>query len=171
MRKYRASLDTSAKIITISIVVLFAVIVAGIWADYKTGDALGPYLYPTCFLPAILVAAYSFAPSGYSLGDKGIAIHRVWENGLIPYDVIESVSRIDKVASKGLIRTMGNGGLFGYYGYFSNREWGAMTWYLTRRRNLLVIKTNTSRFLLSPDDLEDFEAALQLRLNRNELSV
>lgn len=51
-------------------------------------------------------------------------------------------------------RTLGNGGLFGYYGKFSNENYGDMRWYATRRDNYLMIETNANqKIVLTPDDI------------------
>lgn len=53
----------------------------------------------------------------------------------------------------GSIRTFGVGGLFGYFGKFSNPKLGSMTWYATRRdKAILIITNDNKRLLLTPDE-------------------
>ena len=52
------------------------------------------------------------------------------------------------------IRTLGNGGLFGYWGKFANTTYGDMTWYATRRSNYILLKLKNSRsIVITPDDI------------------
>ena len=58
----------------------------------------------------------------------------------------------------GLIRTFGNGGLFGYYGKFYNTKLKHLTLYTTQRKNRILIETSQSKkIVISPDDLSFVE--------------
>jgi hypothetical protein len=59
-------------------------------------------------------------------------------------------------------RMMGNGGVFGYTGYYSSSNIGKMRWFVSQRKNyVLITMNNDSKFLLSPDDVAGFLAATQ----------
>jgi len=65
----------------------------------------------------------------------------------------------------GLVRTFGNGGLFGYYGKFYSRKQGKMTLYTTRRDNRIMIITKADKkIIISPDDLA-LAKNIELKLN------
>ncbi|MDZ7614650.1 MAG: PH domain-containing protein [Flavobacteriaceae bacterium] len=54
---------------------------------------------------------------------------------------------------KWTIRTLGVGGLFGYFGYFWNREIGSMIWYTSQQKNrILITLKNEDKIVISPDD-------------------
>lgn len=58
-----------------------------------------------------------------------------------------------------MIRTFGNGGLFGYYGKFHSSKLGSMTLYATQSKNRILIKTiHGSQIMITPDDLSLVEA-------------
>ena len=58
-----------------------------------------------------------------------------------------------------LIRTFGNGGLFGYYGKFYSSKLGNITLYATQSRNRVLIKTiHGTQIMITPDDLSLVEA-------------
>ena len=55
------------------------------------------------------------------------------------------------------IRTFGNGGVFGYTGYFYKKGIGSMLWYCTQRANYILIeKTNGKKIVITPDDADGF---------------
>lgn len=59
------------------------------------------------------------------------------------------------------IRIFEVGGLFGYFGKFSNKKNGVMTWYCTRRNKLVMVTTENEKIILSPDGSEAFIAVLR----------
>ncbi|RZJ68630.1 MAG: hypothetical protein EOO50_00170 [Flavobacterium sp.] len=156
MKKFSASLDKTALITTIGLFVVLMSVVAVIWLVPEGHENTGAKVYPTVIMLGVLAGAYLFSPRAFSIDEKGITVHRFWADVEIPFGKILSAKKIEKVSNKGLIRTLGNGGLFGYYGDFHNSEFGSMEWYLKRRRNIILIETATSKILISPDDVEDF---------------
>jgi len=161
MKKFPASLDTMSSVITFGIVCVMMSVIAIIWITTGNNDSIGAKIYPTLLMSMIIVVAYSCSPRAFSIGSNGIVVHRHWDNVTIPFSDIKSAVIIEKVSNKGLIRTFGNGGLFGYYGDFRNREMGDMKWYLRRRCNVVLLETAKSKILLSPNDSNGFLLALQ----------
>jgi len=89
-----------------------------LFPEFTKGLAL--HIIFAAFL-GILVMAYLLRPTGYVLKDKGILIERGWGKISIPYSCIKGV----KMATKPLVSSrlfVGNGGLFGYYGFFTTRK-------------------------------------------------
>ncbi|GGM84086.1 hypothetical protein GCM10010967_14850 [Dyadobacter beijingensis] len=158
--KYSASLDKSTQIITIAITALFAGI--GIFELLTfSGDArIGAY-FSVGILSAVYWAAYIYRPTGYTLTDDELIIHRPISNVVYPRR-FESTRVIDKESLKYTIRTFGVGAFWGYFGKFYNTALGKMTWYVTRRDQLILIKmTDGKTILVSPDDLNGFAKALE----------
>ena len=161
MKKYTASLDLTAKIITCCVAAVLIVIAVGVWVAPDNGEEIRVRIWVTTMMLVILAVGFSFAPTQFSITGKGIEIRRFWTNVLIPFERIQSVRKLEKIPSKGLIRTMGSGGFFGYYGYFRNNEFGSMTWYVTHRSQVLLLEVGSEKILISPDDMDDFEQNLQ----------
>jgi hypothetical protein len=48
---------------------------------------------------------------------------------------------------------MGNGGLFGYYGWYSSSNIGSFFCYGTQRKNRILIQMKSGeKFIITPDD-------------------
>ena len=74
---------------------------------------------------------------------------------------IAKCSIVSKKEMSGTIRTFGNGGLFGYTGYYRNAKFGTMRWFATQRKNYVLIeKINGKKIIITPDEPENFIAAL-----------
>lgn len=159
--RYTASVDRTTTIITIGLTALFVGIIAFEFLTFSDDAKIGAFVST-----AILVVTYGFAyvyrPMSYTLTSQDLVIHRPVSDVTYPRETLESVQRIPKENLKFTIRTFGVGGLWGYYGQFYNSVYGKMTWYLTRRDQLVLIKTtNKKTILLSPDEIDSFLKELQ----------
>jgi len=67
---------------------------------------------------------------------------------------------IENLAKLQMIRTFGNGGLFGYYGMFSTTEYGSINCQLTRMKNVVILKTDTGLYAISPVNVQEFVQTL-----------
>jgi hypothetical protein len=152
MGYFKASMDRTAKIITVVFILFTAALVMSMF--WLNGDkAVDP---ARIIAPAILVitlaVCYGYAPKGYSAENGVLLIHRPIRNRKIPFNHIESAQPLERLALKSSIRTFGVGGLFGYWGKYYSPAIGAANWYLTQRQNLLLVKLTTGeKILLSPD--------------------
>lgn len=99
-------------------------------------------------------------PVSYSINNGDIIIQKQAGKVIIAKSDIQSVSVISKKDIDGAIRTFGVDGLFGFFGKFSNRKLGAMTWYIKRTDKLVLITTVQKKIVISPDEPETFVAAL-----------
>ncbi|MDB5249800.1 MAG: hypothetical protein JWQ40_4194 [Segetibacter sp.] len=153
---FKASLDRLAKGVTISVSILFAIII-GVevfiyWSKWQLSEIL-----TSLFLIAVYLATYFYRPINYDLTDENLVIHRPFNNVIIKRKNIKSVKSIDKDQMKWTIRTLGVGGFFGYYGQFVNSQLGNMTWYATRQDKTVLIETNDNKKLVvTPDEPEEF---------------
>lgn len=157
---YKTSLDKTAVLITIAVTILFAVIVGGQYSIIKDeGRAVPVYTTAACLL--IYFSAFAFRPVGYVVTKEELMIRRPVLNVCIKRADIKSVELISKNEIGGSIRIFGVGGLFGYYGSFTNFSLGRMTWYATRRDRLVLLKTtNGKKIIITPDDPDKFVAEL-----------
>jgi len=153
---YKASLDKTAIIITISVTILFAVIIGGQYSIIRdAGSAVPIYTTTACLL--IYFLAFAFRPIHYTLTSDELIVNRPLLNVHIKTAGIKSVELIEKKAIRGCIRIFGVGGLFGYYGSFANFSLGRMTWYATRRDKPVLVKTTDNRkIIVTPDDPDKF---------------
>ena len=153
---YKTSLDNLAKGITISVTVLFAVIIIGQYSIIKDAGRAVP-IYTTVALILIYFIAFAFRPINYNLANGKLTIHRLLLDVKINRANIKSVELIDKDKIGWSLRTFGVRGLFGYFGYFDNIKMGKMTWYATRKdRTVLLLTNDNKKIILTPDDPTKF---------------
>jgi hypothetical protein len=152
---YKASLDKTAKFITIWISALFIFIGA---LQYVLTDATlssVPSFASACLL-IIYLLVFLFRPARYIITNNELIIVRGACDVRIKRSSINNVAAIEYNDIGGAVRTFGVGGLFGYYGKFANRSLGHMTWFVTRKDSLVLLKTADKTIVLSPDQREEF---------------
>jgi hypothetical protein len=157
--RFKTSLGTTAKIITIVITILFIIIIGGQYAFIKDAGKALP-IYTTVLVLIIYFLAFAYRPITYSVESGKITVHRLVKNIEIAKSEILSVEQIDKKLIRLSIRTFGVGGLFGYFGKFWNSKLGRMTWYATRMDKVVLVTTKSYKFILTPDEPEKFVGQL-----------
>ena len=150
--KFNASLDKLAKVVTFIITIIFASIIIGqLVLIIDSVQSVSFFSIPIVGLIYLIVFLYR--PLYYRITDNLLVIHRPISDIKINLIDIKSVELLDKKRLKGTIRTFGVGGLFGYWGKFTNSQIGTMTWYATRRDHaILITTTSNKKILLTPDD-------------------
>lgn len=157
---FKASLDKLAKGVTIGVSILFgAIIIAQVYSM-----ASGSFIVSSIIITSLLViyfATYVFRPIHYEVTSDQLLIHRIFSDVIIKRIDILNVEPLHKDQLKWTIRTFGVGGLYGYYGKFVNSKLGNMTWYVTRRDNVVLVETtNDKKIVLSPKDVSSFVQSL-----------
>lgn len=105
----------------------------------------------------IYLVPFAFRPDNYVLTIDKLIVQRPLSDVKINRSEIKSVEQIDKEKFIHTFRTLGVGGLFGYFGKFANTELGSMTWYATRRdKTVLVTTIDNKKIVLTPDNPEEF---------------
>lgn len=156
--RYKTSLDKWAKVITISVAILYAFIIGLQFFIFKTVVVAVPIISAVVLI-LIYFVAFAYKPIEYSLTDTQLIIHRLFKDVKIDREQIRDVALLDKENIRWAIRTFGSGGLFGYFGKFSNKKLGAMTWYATRKDRTVLVRTKSlQKIILTPDDPEIFVA-------------
>jgi hypothetical protein len=113
------------------------------------------------FTVALIGGCYLFSVKNYRIESGNLIIEIIsGSKKIVPTHEIESYMTVDDFLSLKPMRAFGNGGLFGYYGIFTARDYGRMTCYLTRLRKVVMIKTRHGIVVLSPENLDQFEAQL-----------
>ncbi len=161
MNNYTLSLDKLSRNITLAVACLGAIIlIAGLFAYVKSGKEimvlfgalLGPFI-----IGVLIIAMYLLMPRSVQTGSTGITILRKISPVVIPFADLKSIRMAETEEMKGVIRTFGNGGLFGYTGLYYNKKLGSMTWYCTQRKNYIIIdKKDNKRIVITPDQPEEF---------------
>lgn len=135
--RYRAPWATSVKWITGVIVVLFA------WVAFATpwgGAAVW----------ALMLGLYAFGPSGYALEGRELVIHRRgWSPARVPLTGLRGV-RIAPDAMRRSLRTFGNGGVFGFTGWFYNSRLGRYRAWVTDPKRAVVLEFADQTVVVSP---------------------
>lgn len=150
---YKTSLDKTAIVITISVTTLFAVLISGQYAIIKDAGHTATPIYTTVGLLLIYAIVFAFRPIDYTITKDEIIVRRPLVNVRIKRVDIENIDEVDNKAMNGAIRTFGVGGLFGYYGGFTNSSIGRMTWYATRKDTAVLLRTkNNKKIILTPDN-------------------
>lgn len=156
--KYKASLDTLAKLITAGTLILFIVL------GYRSVNALAVSEGNTITIAVhtgtlllsitILLVCYLLAPQSYLVDDTNLTIVRYINNKKIKLTDITEIRTIADSEMIGTIRTLGIGGLFCYYGKYYNSKIGTMIFYATQRKNRILIQTKQGgKIIITPDDL------------------
>jgi hypothetical protein len=123
-------------------------------------DVALPALIIPILLFGLVIVMYVYRTKAVIIDDNGIVIDRIAKRVTINYSDIHSVKTVPDM--RFAIRTFGNGGVFGYTGYFYKKGIGSMRWYCTQRRNYILIeKTNNKKIVVTPDDPDGFISDIQ----------
>lgn len=140
--EYKASMDNLAYIITIGVVGL------GVYMF------LGSKIIVSLILMMVVLLAFLWSPRRYYVNEIELVIVRFIGKVSIPLDSIAEIETPNKELTKGVVRTFGVGGLFGYFGKFYNSRLGQMDFYVTQRKNYVLIKLYSGKkIMLSPNDI------------------
>jgi hypothetical protein len=102
------------------------------------------------------------APTGYALGADGVQVHRRIGPLVIPYRTIRACD--DAPRSLSGLTLFGSRGLFGHFGRFWSPRLGNFRLYLTNRRDVVWLSTDTGWVAVSPDRPQEFLERLRRRL-------
>lgn len=159
----------SKTVIAITVITLFVLLlISGYLFFYKKA-----HIVQSCLLlfPVWAAILYTFLQSPQTLyvDDTNVKIKKVVGCVLIPINCITSVEVLHEGFMNSSIRTFGSGGLFGYLGFFKNKEVGKYRIYATQSdsRKLLMIKTTDNIYVVSVDDVHRCIAAIRSVIQNN----
>lgn len=126
------------------------------WHHLFTFDDVGHYKFWVYLLPLIiLVAAALFCVRGYTVTPEAVLVKRLFWNTTIPLrSLINMEARPN--AMKGSMRVCGNGGIFGFVGWFYSTPLKSYRAYVTSRKSTVILCFPRQTFVVSPDDPEGF---------------
>ncbi len=109
--------------------------------------------------PLVALASWAWAPRGLEIdGGELRILRRAWRAAAIPLSEVETVTRLPDRWLLGAVRTFGNGGLFGFYGWYFKK--GPFRLYATRWRGPVEIVAAGRRVVVSPDEPDRFVEGL-----------
>lgn len=166
--EFKASLDTTAKLITALVTLLLLVL------SYKSvtaiisanGDNKAIIIHSGLLLlfTFIMVSAYVFAPRSYRIDSSELVIVRPAKDRIVKLSGIAEIRTIEDGSMPSAIRTLGVGGLFGYFGRFYISGIGNVTLYATKRTNNVFIRTKQGENIMITPDNQRFAEILQQKL-------
>ena len=113
-----------------------------------------------CAVAGFLLVSWGFAPGGYTVDAARVTVLRPFGNVAVERASVTAVRGFEDADSAGLMRTAGNGGLFGYYGWYKSDRLGSHKWYVTDRERMVLVETRDGALVMSPGDPARFiEAA------------
>jgi PH (Pleckstrin Homology) domain-containing protein len=158
MNTFKSSLDQPSYVITILVAAIGLYLLYRGYSGGSAGGRLGFLVVAALVLLMYLLRTRSIAVDG-----TGITIDRMVMSASIPFSDIKTIRRLEDKELFGSIRTLGNGGVFGYTGLFYNRTFGSMTWYCTQRKNYILIEKNSGKkMIISPDNPEELIQLIRL---------
>ena len=156
MTRFPATLDTTAKMVTVAVCFILVIPFVKIGEDFvRTGDFL-LLIAPVLIILALVWAAL-YRPTYYMVDGQELRIHRISGAKSIALSEIQEVKAFNKEEMGFGLRTFGSGGAFGYLGKFWYKNAGHLTMYVTDRSKMIVVRLkNGKKIVVSPDDTAGF---------------
>jgi uncharacterized protein (DUF58 family) len=145
-----APLEPRARLLT-GLVGLLAVALAVVLALVSRRGLLLVLGAPSLFV-VILAVPLAFSPAGYAVGRRELVVLR---RGVRPLVFpLGGLAAARPTAMPHSSRLPGSVGLFGWWGWFANRDWGRFKAYATDRRRGVLLEWPGFKLFISPEDPE-----------------
>jgi PH (Pleckstrin Homology) domain-containing protein len=138
------------------VVVATVLVGAGMLAGAAAAAAFAPPpAWPLlALIPASLLWAWAYSPTGYRIENGELVIERPAGSLRVGLYDLRDVQLDPPLGIP--IRVFGNGGLFGAWGWFWSRRIGWFQTALRRARPNVLVRTSTRTVLVAPDRPEEF---------------
>ncbi len=163
--EFKASLDTVSKIITCLVAPIFTLFPIYYWYMFSNGTDLK---YEKSFLGLIFCLLIVFAiciinwPKKYVVDNDNLIIKNLLGHKIYARSEIKKVEAITKKEMGLALRIFGNGGLFGYTGWFTTKALGRMRWFVSNTEKMVIITlSNGKNIAVSPDEVDAFVKAIK----------
>jgi len=120
--------------------------------------------FPTFFL-ALIAWPMALGPTGYALGAADLAVTRRAARPLL-FPLGSLTACRPATMPRRTLKRWASGGLFGFWGSFSNKEWGRFKAYANDRRHGVLLEWPGIKLFVSPEDPEAFCEAVLARGGR-----
>ncbi|MDE3197284.1 MAG: hypothetical protein KGN84_13120 [Acidobacteriota bacterium] len=157
--RFAARYDRATMIVT-PLVILFLILIGAFTQPLVVGVIGG----------VGLLIAYGSSARYYEVSGGKLIVRRLFGNLVIDAADIRQLRAATPEDMSGLMRVMGSGAFFGYFGTFRTTKLGICTWYVTDRAKCVVVATSADTYVISPDDREGFLAALSPLVSQSEHS-
>jgi|GEM_PF-909990 len=121
----------------------------------------------TALISCLYIFVYIFSPTGYTVTDEDITVHRHARPFVIPVKEILSVEESEVNILNGAGNSLMSGGLFGWFGVTRTRELGKFYIYARKQKNYVLLRTREKTYVLTPDEKEKFVSGLNSLLLKN----
>lgn len=149
-------------ITTITIIILVASTYF-IWTDDFPSSMLWlKYTLIVVFI-ATIIGGLGYMPIRLTIENDKIILHRLFGVINIHIKDIVEIRAIPNSETAFTIRTFGSGGLFGYLGKFKNPKLGSYTMYATNLNELVLIRTNSKKYVFSCKNRDEFIESVKLK--------
>jgi uncharacterized protein (DUF58 family) len=145
-----APLEPRARLLT-GLVGLLAVALAVVLALVSRRGLLLVLGAPSLFV-VILAVPLAFSPAGYAVGRRELVVLRRCVRPLV--FPLGGLAAARPTAMPHSSRLPGSVGLFGWWGWFANRDWGRFKAYATDRRRGVLLEWPGFKLFISPEDPE-----------------
>lgn len=153
---YSASLDKTAKVITVAVLLLsLGISLYSIYGIYNAASGSDVLLHVSVILFFLIfsVSVWAYSPKGYEVKNQSVVVLRKAGNIIIPFSEIAVSTSLEERQMKGTMRTFGVGGFFGYFGRFNVPGLGTTTLYATQMHNFIHIGLKSGKnIIITPDD-------------------
>ena len=137
------------------------IISACICAGYVAGAVATRSPIVTVLGAAVLALAYAYSPRACAVSNRAILVKRLIGSVHFPLEDVREARAATAADLRGCMRLWASGGLFGYYGLFRTAKLGKCPWYVTNRRNAVVVVTGAKTAVFSPDNVDGFLEAIR----------
>jgi hypothetical protein len=153
---FPASMDRTTR--WLSVLVLLTLVIVTVLVGSEAPRAV---LWRVLGLNLLIVGlSWGWAPRGYDVDGERLVVKRPLGSVTLPLASLQEATAAEYDDLGWVLRTFGNGGLFGWYGRFHSSGLGHHRWYASRRSGLVVLRWPDRTVVISPDDRERFLAAL-----------
>jgi hypothetical protein len=157
---FKASFDWMVKLITGAFCLFFLTFFILWFINIETSKT--PIF--SVIMLIIVGIIYLFHVQNYEVTHEGIKINRLIGSKQIDFSTIKNVYKVKNDDLGFMIRTFGNGGIFGFMGFYKSQIYGNMRLFGTQQRNYVIVETNLKKYVLTLDEPFDFVKSVENRV-------
>jgi hypothetical protein len=154
MREYPMSMSGGVRILSAATTLLTLLLPLLVWSvvpGIRLPASAELSRWAVLLVPVVPLGSWALAPKALEIeGGELRVLRRGWRAFAVPLSTVEQVGQLPPHALRGAIRSFGNGGLFGFYGWYYRQ--GPFRLFATRRDRLVGIVAGGKRIVVSPDE-------------------